>query len=243
MAETEDTVRLARKDFTRRRWSQRLRRGRPALLLLLALVVVGAGVWLVYFSPAITARQVDVTGATNVRQSKVRTVAEVPIGTPLARISLSAIQSRVETIPVVKSAEVSRSWPHGISIRITERTPLAVIDQGHGLQALDGAGVLFGSYARRPAGLPLVHSAAGTKVDALSEVAKVVSSLPPNISRKVDYVEVATVDQIELAMKDGKTVTWGSSQDSGEKAEVLAVLLKQHATKIDVSAPGRPTTS
>jgi cell division protein FtsQ len=35
-------------------------------------------------------------------------------------------------------------------------------------------------------------------------------------------------------------VLWGSADDSANKAEVLAVLLKQKASFYDVSVPGQP---
>ena len=38
----------------------------------------------------------------------------------------------------------------------------------------------------------------------------------------VDHVEVLTVDQITLVLRDERIVLWGSSDDSATKAEVLA---------------------
>ena len=55
--------------------------------------------------------------------------------------------------------------------------------------------------------------------------------------------QVATVDQISLVLRDGRTVVWGSAEDSDAKAEVLVELLEQPARKYDVSVPGQPTTS
>jgi cell division protein FtsQ len=57
----------------------------------------------------------------------------------------------------------------------------------------------------------------------------------------VDHLEVATVDQISLALTGGKTVVWGSADQSELKAEVIGPLLKQPGSVYDVSAPGQPT--
>ena len=110
------------------------------------------------------------------------------------------------------------------------------------MQAVDEDGVLFGSYARKPDHLPLVQTAPDVKADALAEAARVVASLRPDIAARVERVEVKTIDQIRLQLTDGRTVMWGSAENSEEKAEVLAVLLKQKVQEIDVSVPGRPTT-
>ena len=238
----EETVTLAGRDFKRRRWGQRLRRLRPILYAVLVLALVGTGVWLVFYSSVVTVRDVSVSGNQTVSSVRVEAVARAPIGRQLARVDLAAIQARVETIPAVKSVSVSRSWPHTVAIEITERTPVAVVDRGAGLQAVDADGVLFGSYPRQPDDLPLVHTATDVKSEALAEAARVVTSLRSDIAGRVDRVDVETVDRIRLRLDGGRTVMWGSAEDSEEKAAVLAVLLEQKADEIDVSVPGRPTT-
>jgi cell division protein FtsQ len=142
----------------------------------------------------------------------------------------------------VKSVSISRSWPHTIAIAVTERTPVAVVDRGAGLQAVDDAGVLFGSYPRKPDDLPLMETAADVKSESLAEAARVVTSLRPDILALVERIEVESVDRIRLRLDGGRTVMWGSAEDSAQKADVLAVLLERDAREIDVSVPGRPTT-
>lgn len=238
----EETVTLAARTFARRRWVQRLRRFRPLLYVLLVLLLLAAGTWLVFFSSVVTVREVSVHGNKTMSSVRVRAVAKAPIGTQLARADLAAIQARVEAMPAVKSVSVSRSWPHTIAISITERTPVAVVDRGAGLQAVDDEGVLFGSYARKPDELPLIATAPDVKSEALAEAAHVVTSLRADIAAKVDRVDVESVDRIRLQLDGGRTVMWGSAEQSAQKAAVLAVLLDQPGTQIDVSVPGRPTT-
>ena len=238
----EETVRIARKDFRRRRNAGRWRKLRLVLLAVLLLIAVSASVWVVFFSSYVTARDVAVTGTSSLGDGRIERAADVPTGTPLARLDLGAIQARVEGIPAVRSAEVSRSWPHTVHIDVTERTPIAVIDEGNGLQALDDRGVLFGHYAKRPKRMPLVVAPPDTAEEALVEGGRVIGSLPAGIAAKVDTVEISSVDKIQLVLGNGRRVLWGSSDDSGQKAEVLAVLLRRPGQQIDVSVPARPTT-
>jgi cell division protein FtsQ len=242
VTDREETVTIAGRDLTRRRWARRLRRLRPFLYAALVLAAIGGSVWLVFYSSVVTVREVSVDGNQTISAVRVRAVAKVPMGRQLARVDLGAIRARVETIPAVKSVSVSRSWPHTVAISVTERTPVAVVDRGAGLQAVDEDGVLFGSYARRPSELPLVVTAPDVKSEALAEASRVVTSLRADIAADVDRVEVETVDRITLHLTGGRTVMWGSAENSDQKAAVLAVLLKQDAQEIDVSVPGRPTT-
>ena len=239
----EETVRIARKDFRKRRHAGRWRRVRIVLLALLLVAALTASVWLVFFSSYVTARTVDITGTRTVGEARIKQAAEVPTGTPLARVDLDAIAARVESIASVRKVEVARGWPHTVHIAVTERTPVAVIDRGNGLQAMDADGVLFGSYDARPHKLPLVRTQPDTPSEALVEAARVVGALPPRVARRVDAVEVGSVDEIELVLANGRRVVWGSAEDSEAKAEVLAVLLKRPGNQIDVSVPGRPPPS
>jgi cell division protein FtsQ len=238
----EETVRIARKDFRKRRYAGRWRRVRRIVLALLLVAALSGAVWVVFFSSYVTARTVDITGTQTGGESRVKRAADVPTGTPLARVDLDAIRARVESIASVRKVEVSRSWPHTVHIAVTERTPIAVIDRGNGLQAIDSEGVLFGSYDTRPHKMPLVRTQQDTPSEALVEAARVVAALPPRVARRVDVVEVGSVDEIELVLVNGRRVVWGSAEDSEHKAEVLAVLLKRPGHQIDVSVPGRPTT-
>ncbi|HET8561052.1 MAG TPA: FtsQ-type POTRA domain-containing protein [Marmoricola sp.] len=239
----EDTVRLARQDFRRRRRARRWRRLRPWLLLVAVLALVAICCYAVFFSSWLAARRVQVTGLERVSRAAVVAQAHVPLGTPLALVDLAAIRKRVEHLPAVRTVDVSRSWPHAVRLAVTERVPVAVIDRGHGLQALDRTGATFGHYATAPRGLPLVEGSPRVRVDALAEAGKVAASLPPAVLHRVDHIRVVTVDRIELHLRDGRTVLWGSSAESAQKAEVLGVLLhRRHVGLIDVSVPGRPTT-
>ena len=69
-----------------------------------------------------------------------------------------------------------------------------------------------------------------------------VGVLPADIVAKIDFVDVKTVDQISLKFRDGRTVVWGSADESEQKARVLDALLRQRFDVYDVSVPGQPTT-
>lgn len=242
----EETVRLDTSELKRRRRAagrpRRRRKLRLVLGLLLAVALVAGAVWTIFWSSYVTVTGVQVTGNASVPSSRIERVADVPDGTPLARVDLAAIRARVEALPAVRRVEVSRSWPHRVHVAVTERTPVAVINRGSGLQAIDADGVLFGSYAQRPPRLPLVRTQPDTPVEALTEGGKVIASLPAQVAARVDTVEVDSVDQIQLVLKNGRHVVWGSAEHSDQKAEVLAMLLRRPGSVIDVSVPESPTT-
>ncbi len=155
-----------------------------------------------------------------------------PTGEPLARVDLDAIRSRVEALAVVRSADVTRQWPDEVLIEIEERVAIAVVDIGGEVRGMDKDGVVFREYRHAPAALPRVQTSADTRSDALREAAAVIAALPPDLGGRVDHVEVETVDRITLVLRDGRTVMWGSADESPEKATVLARLLQQKAAEV-----------
>ncbi|MCL2544118.1 MAG: FtsQ-type POTRA domain-containing protein [Nocardioidaceae bacterium] len=240
---SRSTEERTRRRFLRRRWGRRWLTLRYVLVGLAAVAVVALGIYAVYFSPWLRADGVKVVGLNQLQEGQVLKHAEVPLGGPLAREDLHAIQLRVEALAIVKSADVSRSWPHDVRIQITERTPVAVMARGKQFVQVDATGVSFFPYLKKPpAGLPTIVTGPKADADALSEGAKVAASLPSSISGKVAHIDVSTIDRIELSLRGGRTVMWGSAEESEAKAKVLLALLKTHAHTIDVSVPGLPTT-
>jgi cell division protein FtsQ len=237
----DDTAARSRRAFARRQWARRWLTWKYVLLGLLLVGVLAGTVWLFWFSSYLSVRTVEVTGVDRLGDAEVLAAADVPDGEPLARVDLATVRARVQALADVRSAEVTRTWPDTVTITVEERTPVAVVEIGGRLRGLDSEGVVFREFRSVPEGLPRVETPVDTGRDALLEASRVVSALPADLTRRVDHVEVATVDQISLELRDGRSVVWGSAEESEAKAEVLAALLEQPGTTYDVSVPGQPT--
>jgi cell division protein FtsQ len=238
-----DPTARSRRRFARRQWLRRWLVWRYVIAsVLLVALVAGAG-WLVFVSSVLTVKKVDVQGESFLSRQQVLNAADVPTGGHLAQLDLDAIRSRVSALAPVRHVDVSREWPDGVLIRITERSPVAVVQIGGAFHAMDADGVLFRDYPRPPVGMPRVVTNADTGSAALSEAARVIASLPHDLAARVDHVQVRGMDQISLAMRNGAMVVWGSDAQSAIKAEVLARLLAHPAGTYDVSVPGQPVTS
>lgn len=231
----------SRRAFARRQWRRRWLRWKYAVAAVLLVVVVVGGLWLVLFSQALAVKQVQVAGAEQLSADAVRAAAGDIEGEPLARLDLGRIENRIESVAEVRDAQVTRRWPDTIRIEIQERVAIAVVEIGDELRGLDAEGVVFDRFGRAPDDLPRVETSVDARSDALREAAAVVDALPPDLARKVDHVEVATVDQISLVLRDERTVVWGSADESELKAEVLVPLLARPGQTYDVTVPGQAT--
>ncbi|HEY3531288.1 MAG TPA: FtsQ-type POTRA domain-containing protein [Nocardioides sp.] len=242
-SERRDPANRSRRRFVRRQWLRRWLVWRYVIGSVLLVVLSVAGVWLVFFSSTLTVKHVDVQGESLLSQEQVLAAAKVPVGAHLAELDLGAIRTRVAGLAPVKHVDVSRDWPDGVLIKVTERRPVAVVQIGGRYQAMDADGVLFRTYPRPPAHMPRVVSPATISSDALAEAARVIAALPPGLAARVDHAGVRSLDQVTLTMRSGATVLWGSDAQSALKAEVLVRLLAHPARTYDVSVPGQPVTS
>ena len=239
---TAADLQRTRKRFVRRQWARRFLHWKAILGVLLVLALVVGLVWLVFFSSVLSVKGVRIEGNALLSERDLQRTAAVPLGEPLARIDIDAIHDRVAALAPVASVDVTREWPDQVVISVTERTAVAVVQIGSGFKGIDAEGVYFRDFARQPRELPLITGPDDIGREALQEAARIVGVLPDAVAAKVEHLEVATIDQISLVLRDGRIVVWGSAEQSADKARVLEVLLEHDAQTYDVSVPGQPTT-
>ncbi|MEV6740547.1 FtsQ-type POTRA domain-containing protein [Streptomyces sp. NPDC051104] len=236
----------------------RLRRLRTLrMLIILSLVVVlaaGGSLWLLYGSPWLRVEHVSVSGTRVLTAAQVREAAGVRIGSPLISVDTEAIEARVRRkLPRIDTIDAVRSWPRGIGLKVTERTPVLVIKNGGKFVEVDREGVRFATVSQAPNGIPAleltVSKSAGWRrfgTDRMvREAALVAQDVPAGVKRDVRTVRVRSYDAISLELTGGRTVLWGSSERGRAKATALTALMKaaSGARHFDVSAPIAPASS
>ncbi|MCZ4098864.1 FtsQ-type POTRA domain-containing protein [Streptomyces sp. So13.3] len=239
-----------------RRTPARRKRARRAVLILLVLVTVlaAAGTWLVYGSSWLRAQHVTVSGTKVLTADEVRAAAAVPLGGPLASVDTGAVEHRLlAALPRIAEVTVERDWPHGIGLKVTERTPSAVLKSGEKFIEVDAEGVRFATVVTAPAGAPLVELTPdqspsllhfGTK-SLLRAAVEVSASLPDSVRKDARVIRMRSYDSVTVELSGGRTVVWGSSEEGEQKASVLIALMKaaKNANRFDVSAPSAPAAS
>ncbi|MDJ0341079.1 FtsQ-type POTRA domain-containing protein [Streptomyces sp. H10-C2] len=239
-----------------RRTPARRKRARRAVLILLivATVLAVAGTWLVYGSSWLSAQRVTVSGTRVLTPEQVRATAAVPLRGPLASVDTGAVERRLlAALPRIDKVTVERDWPHTIGLKVTERTPSAVLKSGGKFIEVDAEGVRFATVDTSPAGVPLVELTPdqspsllhfGTK-NLLRAAVEVSSSLPDSVRRDARVIRMRSYDSVTVELSGGRTVVWGSAEHGSEKAAVLTALMKaaKNAGRFDVSAPSAPAAS
>jgi cell division protein FtsQ len=211
--------------------------------VLLVAVLAGVG-WALLGSSLLVVRHVEVAGNHLVTAAEVRGAARITAGQPLVRVDTAAAVRRVERIPAVLSATVTRSWPNSIVITVRERTPGVAVAAAGGYDLVDQYGVTVRWVAHKPAGLPLLAAPPEPllgSADVRSAVL-VLRELPRTLRRKVKSVSAASPASVTLLLSDGTTVVWGGTGQAAQKSAELAMLLRKHARYYDVSDPSTVVT-
>lgn len=218
----------------------RRQRRRLIALLLLGVVLLGGAGYVAYFSPLLVVRQVAVSGNAQLRSEQVVAAAQVPIGTPLALQDVDAIAQRATTLPAVKAAAVTRTWPDTITVTVTERRPLLAVRQPGGFVLVDPEGVAFARSASVPDGVLLADVNPSDR-PLLHQVGTVAAALDGRLGRSVRMLAATDAERITVKLMSGVTVNWGSAADSPLKADIVTALLKsKRRASIDVSSPHNP---
>ena len=234
--------------FTARRLDLRRHRWLRITVAVLVVVAALAVVWLIWFSSVLSARTVQVEGLTSMKAGQVDEAAEVPLDVPLARVDLTAIEARVKQLPRVEEVDVSRSWPHTVTIDVTERTAVVWTSVDGEFRGVDRFGVAFREYDSRPE--KLVEATVETAdpeqrtatLAAMARVADQIRRDDPALARAMRGISGSSKDSVRLRLTKGRTVPRGSTAQPQRKLEVLDTLLGISASEYDVSAPDQPTT-
>jgi cell division protein FtsQ len=208
------------------------------LVVLLTAGVVGSATWVVFFSPVLGVREIEVVGNLTVQAAHVEQAAGVPPRHPLATVDLAAVESKVLGIRQVESAEVGRGWPGTLRIEIVERVPIAVIAVAGKSALIDEHGVVTEVRAVAPPRLPVLRVTQPGERDPSTRAAlAVLAALPEDLARRVAEVHATSAEGVSLKLADGRTVVWGGADRGEQKARILATLLDRTADIYDVSSP------
>lgn len=233
--------------------SDSMRRRLRAVAVVGIAVAVIAGCTALYRAPILRVSRVEVVGNVHVAADHIRAVADVPSDATLIRFPADAVAERVGADPWVAAVSVSRVFPDGMRIRVTERTPLALVDAGKVFWLIDANGFVIAQRSTEDtASMPVIRDVPGldpkagrqTSSEALLNAVKVLSGMSPEIVSKVRAVSAATIDGTTLFTVDRIEIVVGEASDLATKDMLVRrILAEQHGrvVSIDVRIVDRPT--
>lgn len=223
------------------------RRGKIALGLAAAVVLLAAGGVAVWNSSWLKFRSIQVVGNRHTPRAEIVGVAALLPGTRLTAISASAVARRVETLPWIAQASVSHVLPSRIRITVTERTPAVVVLGPARAYLVDRTGrVLSAGSTGYPQvdqldiGNPLPGSV--VTATAFAPAIAVLGGLPSDLRSRLATIQAPAPNVISILLTDHTRIVYGDASALGDKnADITALLASgQSFSSIDVRAPAHP---
>ena len=198
-------------------------------------------VYLLGWSPLLTAQQIEVVGApTTAAQNRVEELAGITPGEQLARIDVRAVRAQLQPLLWIERIDIHRHWlSKKVTIAITTRTPIARINQ----QLLSEDGITFDLPGGYTGEIPTVSATSHNQALA---AAQLFTSLPSDFRSTISEMRARgpqfTIFVTEQSRKI--EIRWGSDSQNALKLRVFSALLAQpenrKITFVDLSAPHAP---
>ncbi|HEY7661435.1 MAG TPA: FtsQ-type POTRA domain-containing protein [Actinomycetota bacterium] len=218
-----------------------------------AVVAVGVGALAASRSSLFHVRRIEVDGAHHLSRAQIVDIASVTRKSNALWLDLGAAERRLEAEAWVAEADLEVGFPFTVTITVTERSPVAVVTGGMVdlLVAEDGTslGPAAGS-ERMVRGLPVIEILSSGLVEgpAPSPVgaARVLGEMPDELRARVIRVSVLLDGTLELLLREGITVRFGTPGETARKVRSLLDVLAwadssgERLRSVIVVAPGAP---
>ncbi|MGQ4561083.1 FtsQ-type POTRA domain-containing protein [Dermabacteraceae bacterium P7054] len=200
-------------------------------------------------APFLRAQKAAVSGISYVDAGAVDNAARRVFGTPLYRVPTATVEEEIAKLPGVKSALVTRAWPDGLRVEISERKPVAIVAHpGAGATVVDETGARLPLSPEKAGQLPTltVGEKSQDPAAATETMLGTLAALPAPLRERAREMSASSRDDVSFIVESEshgrKRVVWGNAKDGELKARVLAALLEVDAPIIDVSSPTAPVT-
>jgi cell division protein FtsQ len=229
--------------------SPRLRRRVLSVAVVAALLAALYSFWL-RDSSLVAVDRVAVTGVTSRDAERVRSALTSTARTMTTlHVDRERLEDSVSVFPVVQSIEVETDFPHGLTVRVIEHRPAALLDTDGRTVPVAGDGtVLVGLPVEGD--LPTIELSGPAPQRELPpggarDAAAVAGAAPPAIARRVESIgREGGTRGVVARIADGPEIVFGDAHDAAAKwagaVRVLADSEAAGATYVDVRIPERP---
>lgn len=219
------------------------------LATLAALLLLGGGFLWFRSSSFVAVNQVEITGVSGADAAVIEsTLRSKAMQMSTMHYSVRALQEAVASLHIVRSLQARVSFPHRMSISVTEQLPVAMLTSRSGSAAVAGDGVVLGSQVTAGA-LPsiaistLPHSGQLVGGSQLRSYLTILGAAPAPLLPLVSKLYVG-IQGLTVQMRNGLIVYFGDDQRPHAKWDSLVAVLTSPSSAgaryVDVRLPERP---
>lgn len=211
------------------------------LYIALLIILLALGIALFLRSSYFSIEQIKIEGLQQIPKNEVERLVTEVVGENLFLVEQDRLVQNVLLHPLVESVEIKRQLPKTLVVRITERTPIALVVVSNGVVEVDGKGM----FLRRREGWPdqsypmingiSIPDTAGPgqelKLPGLQAALLLLGQAPQELTSLIGEIYVNPIQQMTLYMTNGVEVRLGKTKDWTIKLKALYELLKDTGYK------------
>ena len=207
------------------------------LLSLGLLLLIGGGLWVVYWSPFFDVDRIRFSGIAYASKERMSGITEELKGDPMASVDIESASDRIKELPWVKEVKINRSWWGGeMSIEILERTPVAVQAVTDGYELLGREGKILQKVADT-GGFPVIEGVANAEgwvkeAEPALEAAEQLSG-SQDLAAQVRAIVVAESGDVFFNLKEGGWIRVGDSRELPNKLRSVRTVLQEVGVRCD----------
>ena len=203
---------------------------RRLLVLLLVAGLIGGGLAL-YFTSVFRVQEVQVTGVQTLDAYSLAELADLE-GASMFTVPLDEAQERLAALPMVKSVQAERHWPHTVRLVVEERQPWSYWYTQDDEYVVDADGVVLEGAMPAPDALVIYHQDGSARfqpgdvidADAVRLAQQLLDSLPATLDMGLVRLEYSGREGLSLITDAGYRVIVGDSHGLEYKLAVWQAL-------------------
>ena len=210
--------------------------------------------WALIFSPwfKIRSQAVRISGVNKwVSVTTIEKYTNPLIDRSLITILESQLEQQLDNIPGIAAAKVTKEYPHGLIVKLTEETPTALLytEDKKNYVPVDSQARRLRTVKLSEVGIPIINVPtvkSGLRNETVQQSIKVLAALDKDLRSHITSTEAKTQDSITTVLDSGYTVVWGNASSMSTKENIVTAIIAQLQAEgtatgtIDVSAPSRP---
>jgi cell division protein FtsQ len=216
--------------------------------------ILGGGLAIAYFawfrdSSLVAVQNVKVEGVRSTEGDQVTAaLTDAAKGMTTLDFDASRLASAVSGFPSVASVSADTSFPHGVTVHVTERQAALVVGDGHRRVPVAADGSLLTGLDVDGSTLPVIHmnsvpTAPRLSGDLLQE-ARALAAAPHPLRPLIENVEMSHDYGVVVTMRQGIDLRFGTASGAASKWAAAAAILADpgvtSAGYVDVRVPQRP---
>lgn len=186
--------------------------------------------------------EVRITGQTETSEIDVLNKLAIANGTSLMTFDVAAARDRIQTLPWVERAVLTKLYPSTLQVTVTEKVAFAIWRRGEQTFLIDAAGnVITDAIDARHAHLPMV-AGEGAAAGAAGIVAMIATA--PSIEQRIDAAVLVAGRRWNLILDGGIEILLPEEDPEAALAKVVALdvlegLFNRDVARVDLRDPKR----